>query len=57
MILSQLCRSINEGYYTFGLDQNEYGGGILLYIPSKLLSMRNSIIEYFFTELNLRKKK
>ena len=57
MILSQLCSSVNEGYYTFGLDQNEYGGGILLYIPSKLLSMRNSIIEYFFTELNLRKKK
>ena len=36
-----------EGYYTFRLDRNEYGGGILLYvrddIPSKLLHLNYSI--------------
>ena len=50
-----------EGYYTFRLDRNEYGGGILLCvqddIPSKFISMKNSTIEGFFIELNLRKKK
>ena len=50
-----------EGYYTFRLDRNEYEGGILLYvrddIPSKFISMKNSTIERFFIELNLRKKK
>ena len=34
-----------EIYYTFRLDPNEYGGGILLYlqddIPSKLIPMKN----------------
>ena len=50
-----------EGYHTFRLDRNEYGGGILLYvrddIPSKFIPMKNSTIEGFFIELNLRKKK
>ena len=50
-----------EGYHTFRLDRNEYGGGILLYvrddIPSKFIPMKNSTIESFFIELNLRKKK
>ena len=50
-----------EGYYTFKLDRNEYGGDILLYvrddIPSQLIPMKNSTIEGFFMELNLRKKK
>ena len=45
-----------EGYYTFRLDRNEYGGGILLYvrddIPSKFIPMKNSTIEGFFIELN-----
>ena len=40
-----------EGYYTFKLDQNEYGGGMLLYmredIPSKLIPRKNSTIEGF----------
>ena len=35
-----------EGYYTFRLDGNEYGDGVLLYvrdeIPSKLNPMRDS---------------
>ena len=48
-----------EEYHTFRLDQNEYGGGIALYvrdyIPSKFIPMKNS--EGFFIELNLRKKK
>ena len=50
-----------EGYYTFRLDRNEYGGGILLYvrddIPYKFIPMMNSTIEAFFIELNLRKTK
>ena len=50
-----------EGYHTFRLDRNEYGGGILLYVreyvPSKFIPMKNSTIEGFFIELNLRKKK
>ena len=50
-----------EGYHTFRLDRNEYGGGILLYvrddIPSKFIPIKNSTIEGFFIELNLRKKK
>ena len=50
-----------EGYHTFRLDRNEYGGGILLYVwddvPSKFIPMKNSTIQDFFTELNLRKKK
>ena len=59
-----------EGYHTFRLDRNEYGCGvlpneygcgILLYvrddIPSKFIPMKNSTIESFFIELNLRKKK
>ena len=50
-----------ERYYTFRLDLNKYGGGILLYvpdeIPSKLIPMKNSTIEGFFMELNLRRKK
>ena len=47
-----------EGYYTFRLDRNEFGGGILLYvrddIPYKFIPMKNSTIEGFFIELNLR---
>ena len=50
-----------EGFFIFRLDQNEYGAGILLYvrddIPSKFIPMKNSTIEGFFIELNLRKKK
>ena len=50
-----------EGYHTFRLDQNEYGSGILLKVrddvPSKFIPMKNSTIEGFFIELNLRKKK
>ena len=38
-----------EGYYTFRLDRNEYGGGILLYVRDDIQS--------FFIELNLRKEK
>ena len=49
-----------EGYHTFRLDRNEYGGGILQYvrddIPSKFIPMRNSTIEGFFIELNSRKR-
>ena len=59
---SLLTKQFNiEGYYTFRLDGNEYRGGILLYvrddIPSKFIPMKNSFIEGFFIELNLRKKK
>ena len=50
-----------EGYHTFRLNRNEYGGGILLYvrddIPSKSIPVKKSTIEGFFIELNLRKKK
>ena len=50
-----------EGYHTFRLDRNEYGGGILLYVrddfPSKFIPMKNSTIKGFFIELNLSKKK
>ena len=50
-----------EEYYTFTLDRNEYGAGILLHvrddIPSKFIPVKNSIIEGFFIELNLREKR
>ena len=50
-----------EGYHTFRLVRNKYGGGTLIYvrddIPSKFIPMKNSTIEGFFIELNLRKKK
>ena len=50
-----------EGYHTFRLDRNQYGVGILLYvrddIPTKFIPIKNSTIEGFFIELNLRKKK
>ena len=50
-----------EGYHTFRLNRNEYGGGILLYmrddIPSQSIPVKNSTIEGFSIELNLRKKK
>ena len=40
-----------EGYYTFRLDRNEYGGGILLYvqddIPSKLIPMKTLPLKVF----------
>ena len=49
-----------EGYCIYRLDQNGYGGGILVYvwedIPSKLFPMQSSSIEGFFIELNLRCK-
>ena len=49
-----------EGYHTFRLERNEYGGDILLYvrddIPYKLIP-GNSTIEGFFIKSNLRKKK
>ena len=61
MTFSQLCNSKSEGYYTFRSDWNEYGGCIVLYvrddIPSKLTPLKNSTVEGFFIELNLRKKK
>ena len=50
-----------EGRYAFRLDRKKYGSGILLYvqdkIPSKLIPMRNSTIENFLIQFNLRKKK
>ena len=50
-----------EGHYAFRLDRKKYGSGILLYvqdkIPSKLIPMRNSTIESFLIQFNLRKKK
>ena len=50
-----------ERYHTFRLDRNQYGVGILLYvrddIPTKFIPIKNSTIEGFFIELNLRKKK
>ena len=50
-----------EGYHTLRLDRNEYGGGTLLYVrddtPTKFIPTKNSTIEGFFIELNLRKKK
>ena len=48
-----------EAYYTFTLDPNEYGGGILLYvrydIPSKLISMKKATIEVFFIEFEKKR--
>ena len=49
---SYLTKKFNiKGYYTFNLDRNEYGGGILLCvrndIPPKLILMRNSTTEGF----------
>ena len=50
-----------KGYYTFRLDRNKYGSGILLYvpddIPSKFIPMKNSTTEGFFIELNWKLKK
>ena len=50
-----------DRYNIFRLDRNAKGGGILRYvrddIPCKVIPMRNSIIEGFFIELKLRKKK
>ena len=50
-----------EGRCAFRLDRKKYGSGILLYvrdkIPSKLIPMRNSTIESFLIQFNLRKKK
>ena len=49
------------GYNIFRSDWNANGGGILVYVQDdiscKLIPMRNSTIEDFFTELKLRKKK
>ena len=40
-----------EEYHTFRLDQNEYGGGIVLYvrdyIPSKFIPLKNSTRRFF----------
>ena len=48
------------GYCIFRLDQNEYGGGILVHvgeeIPSKLIPIKHCSTEAFFIELNLRRK-
>ena len=45
----------------YRFDRNCRGGGIMLYvredIPSKLLSAENQLIEGFYIEINLRKKK
>ena len=50
-----------DGYCIYGLDRNEYGSGILVYvredIPSKLILMQLFSIECFFIVLNLRCKK
>ena len=50
-----------DRYNIFRSDRNAKGGGILMYvrddIPCKLIPMRNSTIDIFFTELKLRKKK
>ena len=44
----------------FRLDQNEYGGSILVYVrqdfPSKLISVKNCSTEVFFMQLNVGKK-
>ena len=53
---------LSNGYSTpFRLDRNVHGGGILLYvredIPSKLLIVKENLIEGFFVEINLRNKK
>ena len=46
-----------DGYSVpFRCDRNGNGGDILLYIPSKVLSM-NKNMEGFFVEINLRNKK
>ena len=50
-----------EGYFTFRLDGNEYGDGVLLYvrdeIPSKLNPMRDSKHWRFFHKIAFEKKK
>ena len=46
-----------EGYYTFRLDRNEYGGVLPLYMRDGIPSKFIPTIEGFFIELNLRKKK
>ena len=50
-----------EGYSIYGLDQNEYRGGILVYVREdisyKLIPMQGSSIECFLIEVNLRCKK
>ena len=52
---------INGFNAPFRLDQNDKGGGIILYIrehiPSRLVSTESSQVEGFFTEVNLRNKK
>ena len=48
-----------DGYNTFRSDQDTNGGSILVYVrddtPCNLIPMRNSTIEGFFIELNLKK--
>ena len=51
-----------EGYGPpYRLDRNSHGGGILVYVREdilcKLIPMKNSTIEGFFLELNLKSKK
>ena len=50
-----------DRYNFFRSGENANGGDILVYMrndaPCKLIPMRNSTIERFFIELNLRKKK
>ena len=51
-----------EGFSSpYRLDRDGYGGGILVYvredIPSKLIPIKDSAIEGFFLEINMRKKK
>ena len=51
-----------NGFSTpFRLDQNDKGGGIILYIreniPSTLVSTESSQVEGIFVEINLRNKK
>ena len=52
---------LNSYSTPFRLDRNAHGGGILLYvredIPSKLLLVKENLIEGFFVEINLRNKK
>ena len=49
-----------EGYTTYRLDRNAYGGGILLYIREDILSTLLNFdmpVEIFCIEINIRKKK
>ena len=52
---------INGFSAPFGLDRNDKGGGIILYIrediPSMLVSTESIQVESFFVEINLRNKK